>query len=147
MSEFKERIDALAALMEEYRLTEAVLVDGSFRAAFRRHPAPSAAPAPSALVTEPAFEEAEPPTPEPPAAPVGTPVTTPMGGIFYDAPSPGSTPFVREGDTVAAGQVIGLIEAMKVFSEIPSPVSGTVKRVVAESGAVVAVGETLILVG
>lgn len=148
MSEFKERIDALAALMEEYRLTEAVLEDGSFRVAFRRHPAPVAA-APSGVPSaEPVIEEEAPSIPEPaPAAPVGTPVTTPMGGIFYDAPSPGSSPFVKEGDTVAAGQVVGLIEAMKVFSEIPSPVSGTVKRVVAENGAVVAIGDTLILVG
>jgi acetyl-CoA carboxylase biotin carboxyl carrier protein len=70
-----------------------------------------------------------------------------MAGIFYGAPSPGSPPFVQEGDTVAAGQIIGLIEAMKVFNEIPSPVSGTVKRLVAENGAVVGVGDALLLIG
>ena len=48
---------------------------------------------------------------------------------------------------MTAGQVVGLIEAMKVFNEIPSPVSGVVKKVVAEPGAVVAIGDTLILVG
>lgn len=146
MAEFTERIDALAALMEEYRLTEAVLEDGDFRVAFRRHATPTAAVAATAIATEDSVEEAAAEAP-PPAAPVGTPVTTPMNGIFYDAPSPGSPPFVKEGDAVTAGQVVGLIEAMKVFNEIPCPLSGTVKKLVAEAGAVVAVGETLLLIG
>lgn len=152
MSEFKERIDALAALMEEYRLTEAVLEDGAFRVVFRRNsPAPALVAAGTAAIAgaeaEPVEEVAEPVASSTPSAPVGTPITTPMNGIFYDAPSPSSPPFVKEGDTVSAGQIVGLIEAMKVFNEIPSPVSGTVKKVVAESGAVVAIGDTLILVG
>ena len=148
MSEFKERIDALASLMEEYRLTEAVLEDGPFRVAFRRHSTPTA---PASTVTElasesheeapVAFEEAAPPPP------VGTPISSPMNGIFYDAPSPASPPFVKDGDSVTTGQIVGLIEAMKVFNEIPSPVSGVVKKIVAEPGTVVAVGDTLILVG
>ena len=147
MSEFKERIDALAALMEEYRLSEAVLEDDSFRVAFRRHAA--AAVVPAAAVASESSETFEEPTPADaaPAAPIGTPVSTPMAGIFYDAPSPSSPPFVKEGDTVTAGQIVGLIEAMKVFNEIPSPVSGTVRKLVAESGAIVGVGDTLILVG
>lgn len=145
MAEFKERIDAVASLMEEYRLTEAVLEDGPFRVAFRRHPTPGAAPV-SGPVAE-TYEEPAASEPVAPAAPAGTPVATPMGGIFYDAPSPTSPPFVREGDTVTAGQVVGLIEAMKVFNEIPSPVSGLVKKIVAEPGSVVAVGDTLLLIG
>lgn len=150
MSEFKERIDALAALMEEYRLTEAVLEDGPFRVVFRRHATPTSVPA--SAVAVPAAEAADPAeefeaAPSAPSAPVGTPIATPMAGIFYDAPSPTSAPFVKEGDTVAAGQIVGLIEAMKVFNEIPSPVSGTVRKIVAETGAVVNVGDTLILVG
>ncbi len=149
MSEFKERIDALAALMEEYRLTEAVLEDGPFRVAFRRNALPSvgmvaATPVAGGEAFEPIDETESAPTA---AAPLGTPVSTPMAGIFYDAPSPTSPPFVKEGDTVIAGQVVGLIEAMKVFSEIPSPVSGTVRKLVAEAGAIVGVGDTLLLIG
>lgn len=149
MAEFKERIDALASLMEEYRLNEAILEDGAFRVVFRRQPAPSPASISSDAMPAVAFEEVEESAPESiaPSTPVGTPVATPMGGIFYDAPSPSSPPFIKEGDTIAAGQIVGLIEAMKVFSEIPSPVSGTVRKVVAESGAVVNIGDTLILVG
>ena len=148
MSEFKERIDALAALMEEYRLNEAVLEDGEFRIAFRRNPAPVVvASSPGSVPVEEATAIEEAPELLAPPAPIGTPITTPMNGIFYDAPSPASPPFVKEGDSVTAGQIVGLIEAMKVFNEIPSPVSGTVKKIVAETGAVVGLGDTLLLVG
>ena len=148
MSEFKERIDALAALMEEYRLTEATIEDGPFRVAFRRetNPIPGASLPHVAPPTE-SFEEAEAIEAPRADAPSGTPIATPMSGIFYDAPSPSSPPFLREGDAVVAGQIVGLIEAMKVFNEIPSPVSGTVRRIVVESGAVVNLGDTLILLG
>ncbi len=145
MFDFKERIDALAALMEEYRLTEAALEDGPFRVAFRRH-ATLVAATPASTETQFVEEEVSEAVPVA-AAPVGTPVTTPMGGIFYDAPSPTSAPFVREGDVIAAGQIVGLIEAMKVFNEIPSSLSGTVRRIVAEPGSVVSLGDTLLLVG
>ena len=147
MAEFKERVDALAALMEEYRLTEATLEDGAFRVVFRRSSPPAAAaPGGGAVVIEEPEETAAPELAAP-AVPTGTPVATPMGGIFYDAPSPSSPPFVKEGDTIAAGQIVGLIEAMKVFNEIPSPVGGVVRRLVAEAGSVVALGDTLLLVG
>lgn len=132
--------------MEEYRLTEAVLEDGPFRLAFRRRVAAVATVATAEAPVE--VGEVEPesePTPVP--APVGTPVASPMNGIFYDAASPGSPPFVKEGDVVTAGQIVGLIEAMKVFNEIPSPVSGTVMRLVAEAGSVVAIGDALLLIG
>lgn len=148
MSEFRERIDALASLMEEYRLSEAVLEDGPFRVVFRRQSTSTAAVVSSAEAPVEAYEEAPTAFEESaPAAPVGTPISSPMNGIFYDAPSPSSPPFVKEGDSVTAGQIVGLIEAMKVFNEIPSPVSGVVKKLVAEAGTVVAVGDTLILVG
>jgi acetyl-CoA carboxylase biotin carboxyl carrier protein len=70
-----------------------------------------------------------------------------MNGIYYGAPSPGSKPFVTEGEVITAGQVVGLIEAMKVFNEIPSPVSGTVLKINVESGAVVQPGEPLLYIG
>ena len=76
--------------------------------------------------------------------PFGTPVNSPMAGIFYSSSSPGATPFVRPGTVVEAGQVIGLIEAMKVFNEITSPIAGLVDRIVVESGAVVQPGDPLL---
>jgi acetyl-CoA carboxylase biotin carboxyl carrier protein len=64
-------------------------------------------------------------------------VTAPLTGIWYPAPSPGARPYVTEGDEIAAGQVVGLIEAMKLFNEIKSDVSGTVTRVLVENGTLV----------
>jgi acetyl-CoA carboxylase biotin carboxyl carrier protein len=64
-------------------------------------------------------------------------VTAPLTGVWYNAPSPGARAYVTEGDEIATGQVVGLIEAMKLFNEIKSDVSGTVTRVLAESGTLV----------
>ncbi len=71
-------------------------------------------------------------------------MVAPLTGIFYTSPSPGAAPYVKEGAHVSAGQVIGLIEAMKLFNEIKSDVSGTVRRLAAESGALVKQKQTLI---
>ena len=67
----------------------------------------------------------------------GKTVNAPLTGIFYSSASPQTGPFVQEGSTVGVGDVIGLIEAMKLFNEIKSSVAGRVKRVVAENGKLV----------
>ena len=64
-------------------------------------------------------------------------VNAPLTGVFYRSASPQSGPFVQEGSTVAVGDVIGLIEAMKLFNEIKSTAAGRVKRVIAENGKLV----------
>lgn len=64
-------------------------------------------------------------------------VGAPLTGVWYPAPSPGARPYVNEGDEIANGQVIGLIEAMKLFNEIKSDVSGRIARVLVESGTLV----------
>ncbi|MBF6604769.1 MAG: acetyl-CoA carboxylase biotin carboxyl carrier protein [Chloroflexi bacterium] len=71
-------------------------------------------------------------------------VKAPLTGIFYNAPAPGSAPFVNVGSEVAVGTVIGLIEAMKLFNEIKSDLAGRVVRVVAENGALVKAKHPLI---
>jgi acetyl-CoA carboxylase biotin carboxyl carrier protein len=67
----------------------------------------------------------------------------PMVGVYYRAPSPGDPPYINVGDTVRVGQVIGLIEAMKVYSEIPAEVSGRVTAVAADNGELVQQGQPL----
>ncbi len=64
-------------------------------------------------------------------------VTAPLTGVWYAAPSPGAQPYLQAGGEVSAGQVVGLIEAMKLFNEIKSDVTGTVTRVLVESGTLV----------
>ena len=64
-------------------------------------------------------------------------VNAPLTGVWYTAPSPGARPYVSAGGEVAGGQVVGLIEAMKLFNEIKSDIAGTVTRVLAETGTLV----------
>ncbi|MBA2631753.1 MAG: hypothetical protein H0U86_01920 [Chloroflexi bacterium] len=64
-------------------------------------------------------------------------MTAPLTGVWYAAPSPGARPYISEGDEIAAGQVLGLIEAMKLFNEIKSDASGTVTRILVEPGTLV----------
>jgi acetyl-CoA carboxylase biotin carboxyl carrier protein len=71
---------------------------------------------------------------------------SPMTGLFYRGASPELPPYVEDGDEVEEGQTVGLIEAMKVFSEIPADVSGRVVRILAENGKLVSQGEALMLI-
>jgi acetyl-CoA carboxylase biotin carboxyl carrier protein len=71
-------------------------------------------------------------------------VKAPLTGIFYASPAPGSANYVQVGGEVAVGQVIGLIEAMKLFNEIKSDLAGRVVRVVAESGQLVKARQPLV---
>ncbi len=146
----KNRIDELAGLMEEFKLSEAEISADGFTIAFKKRAKPVAVQAVSTVagevVVEEMLEEEFEPATTVDAAPTGTPITSPMTGIYYSAPSPGSPPFVKEGDDLTAGQVIGLIEAMKVFNEVPSPASGTVSKIVVESGQLVNLGDPLLYV-
>lgn len=77
---------------------------------------------------------------------VGTPVPAPIMGVYYRSPSPGEPPFVEVGDKVSAGDPIGTIEAMKVFSEVVSEVSGVVVAIPAENGKLVHAGDSLVVI-
>ena len=71
-------------------------------------------------------------------------VMAPLSGIWYGSPSPGSAPYVSQGGEVAVGQVIGLIEAMKLFNEIKSDKAGRVVKINAEDGKLVRAKQPLI---
>jgi acetyl-CoA carboxylase biotin carboxyl carrier protein len=70
-------------------------------------------------------------------------IRSPIVGTFYSSPSPGADPFVSAGSRVAAGQVLCIIEAMKLMNEIESDVAGEVVKVFVESGQPVEYGESL----
>ena len=69
-----------------------------------------------------------------PAPALGETIKAPMSGIFYRAPSPSSPPYAREGDQVKEGQVLCVIEAMKVFNEIKAEFNCVIKKVLVENG-------------
>lgn len=73
-------------------------------------------------------------------------IVAPLVGVFYRAPSPDAPAFVEVGDEIEVGSEVGLIEAMKVFSPIPSEVAGVVVAVPAENGKLVQQGEVLVRV-
>ena len=79
-----------------------------------------------------------------PAAPARPSIKAPLTGIWYGSPGPGSGPYVAEGGEVAVGQVVGLIEAMKLFNEIKSDLAGRVGKVHAENGKLVKAKQPLI---
>ena len=74
------------------------------------------------------------------------PIIAPLTGVYYATPSPEAPPFVAVGDVVSAGQVVALIEAMKVFNEVQAEVVGRVTALVASNGNVVQKGDVLLRV-
>ncbi len=87
------------------------------------------------------------------AAPAAAPATSgkaiksPMVGVFYAAPSPDRPPFVNVGDTVKKGDVVCIIEAMKIMNEITATESGTITEVLVENGDVVEYDQPLFTIG
>jgi len=137
-------VDMLAPAFERAGLDELELTVGELTVRLAR-PRAAATAAPAVPVPDPAA--AAPTSPVAAgsngASPFGEPapgmryVTAPLTGIWYPAPSPGARPYVAEGDEIADGQVIGLIEAMKLFNEIKSDASGRITRVLVENGTLV----------
>jgi acetyl-CoA carboxylase biotin carboxyl carrier protein len=149
-------IDRLAALLDRSDLTELEVEAGATGLVLRKPSAlspitvTSVAAGSPAATPEPAAPAApvvsgEPSTPgREPAIPARPSIKAPLTGIFYASPAPGSAPYVAVGGEVAVGQVIGLIEAMKLFNEIKSDLAGRVVKVVPESGTLVKAKQPLI---
>ncbi len=136
----------LAKLVVQHDLAELRYEDGPLRVTLRTTQplAPAAIAVPTEYVT--ATPSASSPAPSAPIAAPGTPVTAPIMGVFYRSPAPGSPAFVEVGDTVEKDQPIGMIEAMKVFSEVLADHAGKIVAIPAENGKLVQPGDTLILV-
>jgi len=106
---------------------------------------PAVAPAPETVTV--AAPQAAPPAGAPDLTdPALQPVKSPIVGTFYEAPAPGAEPFVKVGDTVQAGQVLCIIEAMKLMNEIQAEISGTIVKRLVDNGQPVEYGEVLFLI-
>jgi acetyl-CoA carboxylase biotin carboxyl carrier protein len=131
-------VDLLLPAFEASGLDELEVGAGELHVRLARRHAQVAAVAPAAAaVPIPAVHTTL------PASPYGEPspgmrfVTAPLTGVWYSAPSPGARPYLEEGVELSNGQVVGLIEAMKLFNEIKSDVAGRVMRILVESGTLV----------
>ncbi|MFN9133583.1 MAG: acetyl-CoA carboxylase biotin carboxyl carrier protein [Phycisphaerales bacterium] len=155
------KLKELVRLMVENDLSELNLQDQAETVAVKRgyngvpvvHQAPVMMAAPAAA---PAAHAAAAPAPAaaPPAAPAAAAasdaglkaITSPMVGTFYSSPNPDSPAFVKVGQAVSADTTVCLVEAMKVFNEIKAETSGTIERVLVQSGQAVEYGQKLFLI-
>lgn len=137
-------IEKLAKVLADTGLTEISLEDGEQAITLRKDvivapvaSAPVAAQAPVAPAVAPATSE---------PAKKGTPITSPMVGTFYKSPSPDADAFVAVGDNVKVGDVVCIVEAMKMMNEIKSEIAGKVVEICVEDGQPVEFGQVLMYV-
>ncbi len=142
----REAFDAMLAIVREHDLDALTVRAGGAtyelvaRAEVPYAPPPGAYAGPAeAAVPAPAQHVA----PAPLAAANAKKVTAPIIGVFYRAPAPGADSFVELGDRVEVGQVLCILEAMKLMNEITSDYAGVVRRILPENGALVSLGEEM----
>ena len=145
----KNYIKELADLLEEKELTEIFVKDGEQEVILRKEvevvAAPSVAAAPVISAQMPAASGAEAFVCTP-IEKKGKPVTSPMVGTFYKASSPDAKPFVELGSVIKEGDVVCIIEAMKLMNEIEADASGKVVEICVEDGQPVEFGQVLMYV-
>ena len=148
MQDLKGSIDQLAELMTEFQLSEGEVSGLDWRVVFRRQSRPQVAVQTSEVSTIVTHDEEFESEVGATSAPEQnfTPIISPMSGVYYNAPSPNSRPFVQEGDKVIVGQTIALIESMKLFNEVPATVAGTVKKIAGVNAQVLNQGDPILFV-
>jgi len=142
------KVKKLMELLEESGMSEIEIKEGEESVKISRY---GNSPAPSH-----SFVQQQAPTSLPPvvAAPViadepstvGQPLTSPMVGTYYSAPSPTAKPFITIGQHVKQGDTIGIVEAMKIMNQIEAEKSGTVLQILVKDGEAVEFGQPLIIV-
>jgi acetyl-CoA carboxylase biotin carboxyl carrier protein len=134
----------LAGLLGELSLSEVEVESGDIRVRVQRAGAPALTPTPVTPVSATADER---PLVANTVSPALVTVEAPMVGTFYRASSPtAADPYVQEGDVVKEGQVLCIIEAMKLMNEIESKIGGRVARILVENGHAVEYGQPLFLI-
>ena len=154
-----DRIKQLIRLMEKHDLTEVKLEGGEQKWVLRRgsqapavvaspgYALPPAAPAPVAPAPAPPPASAETASAgESPADSGLVEIVSPTVGTFYQSPQPGDPAFVKVGDQVNPDSIVCIVEAMKVFNQIPAEVSGTISKILVKDGEAVEFGQALFAV-
>ncbi len=134
-----KRVEEVLDVLKGSSIGEIELVEGDLEIILRRSPGTV-----TAVQTSPAYSLQQNNTPPPASHPHTSAMKAPLTGVYYAAATPTEPPLVNVGDTIKVGQTIAIIEAMKVFSEIASEVSGRVVAIKAQNGDVVKKGDVLL---
>jgi oxaloacetate decarboxylase (Na+ extruding) subunit alpha len=139
-----ERIREIVRIVQESGVGEIAIEEAGMRVSVRRREEPEPVAAPTAAPSEPSEADiaALQPTVEP-ATDGAVRIEAPMVGTFYRAASPGAPPFVEEGGSVASGQTLCILEAMKLMNEIKSDLDGIVRKIHVANGDPVEFGQLL----
>ncbi|HBG01567.1 MAG TPA: acetyl-CoA carboxylase, biotin carboxyl carrier protein [Firmicutes bacterium] len=137
-----EQIKELISLVHSTDITNVEIEQKDFRLCIRKERPVEKAPVIQVVQPENAIE---------PVIPVSSghglvEIVAPMVGTFYRAPAPQEPPFIKSGDSIAPGQVLFIIEAMKMMNEIEAEIKGVVKEILVENGEPVEYGQPLLLV-
>jgi len=157
-----EDLKQLVEFLQENQVAEFELDQGDqkIRLKFKQPEAPSIAPVAHVIAAAPGLMAAPmsaplaagPATEHVPAAPAADPdaglhmIKSPIVGTYYGSPSPGAAPFVSPGDHVEKGQIVGIVEAMKLMNEIESDVAGEIAKVLVTNGQPIEFGQPLFAV-
>ena len=152
-----EKIIELIHTVSESNLTQFTMEEGNLKISMKTDKQTKVVAAPQAVAAVPAAVAAE--IVQPAAAPAqdnaqqekeetldGNVVKSPLVGTFYNAPSPDAEPYVKVGDTVKKGQVLAIVEAMKLMNEIESEFDGTVEKILVANEEVVEFGQPLFVI-
>ena len=137
-----EYVEKLAKVLADNSLTEISLEDGEQAITLRKEVTGVVA----APVVAPAPQQTPVPAEKPAEVKKGKPLTSPMVGTFYKASSPDAKPFVEVGQTIKEGDVVCIVEAMKLMNEIESEISGKIVEICVQDGQPVEFGQVLMYV-
>ncbi len=139
-----ERVEAIIHVLEGSSIGELELSEAGLELIIRRSPGMVLVNAPQITAMTAISSDGSRADVSQNAPKAGVAILAPLTGVYYSAASPSSPPFANIGDIIQVGQVVALVEAMKVFNEIQSEVAGRVIELPAQSGSVVQKGEVLL---
>lgn len=145
-----ENLITLIKTVSSSELTDFSMKDGDFKLSMGKREKEMVVTTSDGTITVASDSEARPVYREKPenaeAVPSGNQVKAPLVGTYYSASAPDAEAFVKVGDTVKKGQILGIIEAMKLMNEIESEYDGVVEEILVENGQMVEYGQVLFII-